>query len=374
MEKNMAFWNQFEYVTVAEKRAKAARSLQKLKKKNQDIRPVVIEGRTLAATWWGKAWNENLERYADFSNRIGRGRSYVRNGAVLDLQIRPGEVEALVQGRRSTPYTVTVTIKELSRKDWIRIKKASQGQLDSLQELLSGKFPKAIGEIFTERGKGLFPEPREIKFACSCPDWAFMCKHVAAVFYGIGARLDEEPALFFTLRKVEMRELVTEAVEGKTKELLKKADRKSHRVMEKVDLSEMFGIDLEQDAASGISDPVSQWPREAAVHTEKPKRGKNRQPEPAAPGKRASRRKTVEPIARVKVKAQAPKKPEQEKRPAKTSADIVFGAICKSRKGIGVAEICRKTGFQEQKVRNLIFRLKKMNRIESIAWGIYAAA
>jgi uncharacterized Zn finger protein len=197
----MVFWNQFEYVTVAEKRAKAAQSLKKLKKKKEDTRPVVIEGRAIATTWWGKAWNENLERYADYSNRIGRGRSYVRNGAVLDLKIRPGEVEALVQGSRSKPYEVIVKIEAISKEAWSRIKTASAGQLDSLQELMSGKFPKSLGALFIEGGKGLFPGPKEIKFSCSCPDWATMCKHVAAVLYGIGARLDEEPALFFTLRK-----------------------------------------------------------------------------------------------------------------------------------------------------------------------------
>ncbi|MDP2643631.1 MAG: hypothetical protein Q8P24_01695, partial [Desulfobacterales bacterium] len=367
----MAFWNRFEYVTVDEKRRKAARSLQKLKKKNQDIRPVVVEGRTIAATWWGKAWNENLERYADYSNRIGRGRSYVRNGAVLDLQIRPGEVEALVQGRRSNPYKVMICIKELSKTGWSRIKKASQGQLDSLQELLSGKFPKALGEIFTERAKGLFPEPREIKFSCSCPDWASMCKHVAAVLYGISARLDEEPALFFILRNAAMRELVTEAVEGKTKELLKKAGRKSHRIMEKVDLSEIFGIDLEQDAVAGLSDPPSEWPQESAAAVAKPKRVKNRRSEPAALRRRGRPRKTPKPALREKVKAPELRlKPAKEKRPAKTAAVAVFDTIRKSRKGIGVAEICQKTGLEEQKVRNLIFRLRKTNRIKNIARGV----
>ena len=156
----------------------------------------MIEGTAIARTWWGKAWNKNLESYADYHNRIGRGRSYVRHGAVLDLQIGSGLVESLVQGSRSRPYSVTIRIKAMGKKNWEEIKTASQGKLDSLQELLAGKFPKGLGEIFTTQGKGLFPSPKEIDFDCSCPDWASMCKHVAATLYGIGARLDQDPELF----------------------------------------------------------------------------------------------------------------------------------------------------------------------------------
>ena len=123
-----------------------------------------------------------------------------------------------------------------------------QGKLDSLQELLAGKFPKGLGEIFTTQGKGLFPSPEEIDFSCSCPDWASMCKHVAATLYGIGARLDQDPELFFKLRQVKMKDLVTEAVEGKTRELLKKARKKSARVIDDSDLADVFGIDMESPA------------------------------------------------------------------------------------------------------------------------------
>jgi uncharacterized Zn finger protein len=371
----MSYWNYFPYVTVAEKKEKAARSLEKLKKKNQAIEPVVLSGRTIAATWWGKAWNENLERYADFSNRIGRGRSYVRNGAVLDLRIHPGKVAALVQGTRAKPYEVSINIHEISGTDWNRIKKASEGQLDSLQELLSGKFPKALGEIFMEPGKGLFPEPREIKFSCSCPDWASMCKHVAAALYGIGARLDNEPALFFTLRKVEMRDLVTEAVEGKSRELLKKASRKSQRVLEDVSISEMFGIDLDGDTTPDFSDIAPEKPLKIAEPAPRAKRVKNGLPKPAVPAKRGRPPKSVEKAALGKVKTPITStKPAKQKRQAKAPMDMVLEAVMKGRKGIGVAQICRKTGLEEQKVRNLIYRLKKMNRIKSIAWGIYSKA
>ncbi len=242
----MSYWRSFgPYVTVAEKRAKAEKKIKALRRKNPDIQPVVIEGRTLAGTWWGKSWNSNLECYADYSNRIERGRSYVRNCAVLDLQIKPGLVESLVQGSDSNPYEIRIEIKTLKKKTWGDIKKACQGEFDSLQELMNGKFPESLSKIFTDTKSGLFPAPKEISFDCSCPDWADMCKHVAATLYGIGARLDSEPALFFTLRGVEVKDLVSGAVKDKTSEMLKKARKKSPKVMADSDLSEIFGIDLE---------------------------------------------------------------------------------------------------------------------------------
>jgi len=244
----MSYWRSFgPYVTVAEKRAKAEKKMKALRRKNPNIRPVVIEGRTLARTWWGKSWNSNLECYADYSNRIERGRSYVRNCAVLDLQIKPGLVESLVQGTGSNPYEIRIEIKTLKKKTWGSIKKACQGGFDSLQELMNGKFPESLSNIFTDKKTGLFPSPKEISFDCSCPDWAYMCKHVAATLYGIGARLDSEPELFFTLRGVEVKDLVSGAVKDKTSEMLKKARKKTPKVMADSDLSEIFGIDLETE-------------------------------------------------------------------------------------------------------------------------------
>ncbi len=215
------------YVTVGEKRAKAKKKLEQMKKKHPDIHPVLLEGRTIARTWWAKSWNYNLERYADYSNRIGRGRTYVRHGAVLDLRIDAGRVESLVQGSRSKPYSVNIGIKPLNKKIRRDIQAACEGKLDSLQALLAGEFPEALREIFMARDRGLFPSPKEIEFRCSCPDWAYMCKHVAATLYGIGARLDEEPALFFKLRQVEMKNLIARAIKDKTHKLLRKAGKKA---------------------------------------------------------------------------------------------------------------------------------------------------
>jgi uncharacterized Zn finger protein len=244
----MAYYDDYgypRYVSVAEKRARARRKLEQLRKKHPDIRPVVIEGNALVRTWWGKAWNGNLGKYADYANRIGRGRSYVRHGAVLDLQISPGQVKALVQGSQGSPYTITIKIKPISESVWKQIKAACEGQLASLQELLQGRFPKGLAELFTAKGSGLFPSPKEIDFHCSCPDWAYMCKHVAAVLYGVGTRLDEDPSLFFVLRKVKMDDLITQAIRDKSEKLLKQAKKKTARVLDDANLEEVFGIEME---------------------------------------------------------------------------------------------------------------------------------
>jgi len=278
------------YVSVAEKRARARRKLEQLKKKHPGIRPVVIEGNTLVRTWWGKAWNSNLGKYADYENRVGRGRSYVRHGAVLDLQISPGQVKALVQGSRGSPYTIAIKIKPVSESIWKEIKAACEGQLASLQELLEGRFPKGLAELFTAKGSGLFPSPKEIDFHCSCPDWAYMCKHVAAVLFGIGTRLDEDPSLFFVLRKVKMDDLITQAVRDKSERLLRQAKKKTSRVIDDADLGDVFGIDLDSTAAA-VND--------------------------------GSEAKIVEPIAAVKAQRRAPAKKATKKRTTKKAKTVV---------------------------------------------------
>ncbi len=257
----MSFYNSFpEYVSVAEKRRKADNAREKLKKTNTGLSPVIISGSKIAASWWGKAWNKNLESYSDFYNRIGRGRSYVRHGAVLDLQIEAGIIHALVQGSASAPYHITIKIKPLGARVWKLITESCEGKLDSLQSLLDGKFPKELMELFTVQGKGLFPSPKEISFECSCPDYASMCKHVAAVLYGVGASLDTNPALFFVLRNVHLEDLISKAVAQKTKKLLEKAKTKSCRVIAGNDVSELFGIDMADVAPPAAKKPAVKKP------------------------------------------------------------------------------------------------------------------
>ena len=231
-----------KYISAAEKKEKANKSLTKLKKKNPNIEPIIIEGRTLAKSWWGKAWNLNLESYADYENRIDRGKSYVRNNMVLDLKITKGMVTAKVQGSRAKPYDVEILIDALSSEKWKQVTTLCNNRIDSLEQLIEGKFPKELDVLFKEKKYGIFPSPKEIHFDCSCPDWASMCKHVAAALYGIGARLDSDPMLFFELRDIDSKELVRKSVEQKLDTMLKNAGKKSKREIAEKDISDIFGL------------------------------------------------------------------------------------------------------------------------------------
>lgn len=234
------------YVSAAERRKQAAKKIAALQKKGKRISPIRIEGRTIARTFWGKAWCDNLEAYSDFSNRLPRGRTYVRNGSVIDLQIGKGEITALVSG--SSIYSVKVAIRPLERNRWKALIEICSGQIDSLVELLQGKFARGVMEIITCKQRGLFPSPKQISMDCSCPDGAIMCKHVAAVLYGVGARLDEKPDLFFQLRNVDHSDLITAAGAATSVTRTPKTDK----VLKATDLSALFGIELDADAADQL--------------------------------------------------------------------------------------------------------------------------
>ena len=242
-----------------------------------------------------------------------------------------------------------IRIKAMDKKTWAGIKSASEGKLDSLQELLAGKFPKALGEVFTIQGKGLFPSPKEIDFDCSCPDWASMCKHVAATLYGIGARLDQDSELFFKLRQVKMKDLVSEAVEGKTRELLKKARKKTARVIADSDLADVFGIDMESPVA----------PKKG----KKKGTGKKKPPKPKTGKAKA--------LARKAGKKAAPKKISTSTKKSRTLFETVVGIVRESRKGVTVAMIRKKTGFDENQIRNVIYRARQQGKIKNKERGVY---
>src|SRR5689334_2108808 len=205
----MGFYGWKPYISVAQRRRHAASEMAKLKKKGHPVSPVVVVGRNIVKTFWGKAWCENLERYSDFENRLPRGRTYVRNGSVIDLQIGPGEIKALVSG--SSIYKVKVKVAPVAKARWESICQDCAGAIDSLIELLQGRFSKGVMERVCRQKTGLFPSPAEIELSCSCPDWADMCKHVAAVLYGLGARLDQQPELIFRLHSVDEKELIAGA-------------------------------------------------------------------------------------------------------------------------------------------------------------------
>lgn len=227
------------YVSAAERRRRAAREAQKLRKKGGPVEPVTIEGRRIASTFWGKAWCDNMESYRDFESRLPRGRSYVRNGSVLDLQIAPGKVTALVSG--SSLYRVAIDIAQLPKKNWGAIRADCAGGIDSLVELLQGKLSKAVMERLCRQDAGLFPKPSEIRFSCTCPDFASMCKHVAAALYGVGARLDHKPELLFRLRAVDETELVSDI--DVSLPISRKGTR-SDKILDSRDLSALFGLEM----------------------------------------------------------------------------------------------------------------------------------
>src|ERR1039457_4982055 len=202
-------WGWRPYVSVAERRLGATGKMATLKKKGHPVSPVVIEGRTIANTFWGKAWCDNLEQYSDFANRLPRGRTYVRNGSVIDLQIAAGAIKAKVSG--SAIYTVDLKVVPVDKARWRSICTDCSGSIDSLVELLQGQLSKGVMERICRQETGLFPSPAEIKLSCSCPDWADMCKHAAAVLYGVGARFDDQPELLFRLREVDEKELIVKA-------------------------------------------------------------------------------------------------------------------------------------------------------------------
>jgi uncharacterized Zn finger protein len=253
-------------VPVAKRRAQAASYAARLaKREKRSLAPVAIAGRQIATSYWGRAWCDNLESYSDFENRLPRGRTYVRNGSVIDLQIARGEVQAIVSG--SEIYRVRIKIKTLNRANWSQIKQDCGSSIPSLIDLVQGRFDQSIMERLARPRDGLFPSPNEIQMQCSCPDWAVMCKHAAAVLYGIGARLDHCPELLFALRAVDHLELISEAVDAKNLE--RSLASGSGSELEGSDLGAIFGIELETaDAAPSKASPRRH--NRAEIHPTRP--------------------------------------------------------------------------------------------------------
>jgi uncharacterized Zn finger protein len=261
------------YIPVAERRRRAAREVGTLRRKGHPVAPVTIEGRQIATTFWGKAWCDNLESYHHFENRLPRGRTYVRNGSVLDLQIARGKVTALVSG--SELYRVTIGITEIPKARWEAIRADCSTGIDSLVELLRGRFSKGIMERLCRQDTGLFPKPAEIRLSCTCRDYASMCKHVAAALYGIGARLDHAPELLFQLRGVDAGDLVAQ-VDASLPILA--TDVAADKMLAGDDLSALFGLDMAEQPAA---------PPEPPRRRQEPKSSAPEDPEPAAKVSRA---------------------------------------------------------------------------------------
>lgn len=239
------------YVPVAKRQAAARQALEKAKKAGSACEPVALKSSKIARTFWGKAWCDNLEAYSDFANRLPRGRSYVRNGSVIDLRIEPGKVIAQVMG--SSLYRIEIAIAPVPAAQWSRLVDECTGSIASLVELLQGRLSKPVMERICAPGTGLFPAPKEIRLGCSCPDWASMCKHVAATLYGVGARLDEKPELLFVLRRVDAGDLLASQAAALPAKAKKAA---TSRVLDDAALADVFGIEmagavLSADSAAG---------------------------------------------------------------------------------------------------------------------------
>lgn len=236
----MAYGEWAPYVPVAARRANAAKEMKLLRKKGMKIEPVAVQGRKIARSFWGEAWCGHLEKFSDYSNRLPRGRTYVRNGSVCHLAMSKGKVEAIVSG--SELYKVNIAITPLSKEKWDKVRRLCAGQIGTMIELLQGRFSDQVMAVVTDRNQGLFPEPHEIKLACDCPDWAGMCKHIAAVLYGIGARLDHRPELLFLLRGVDHEDLIATELDLPSAESAKGKRRR----LSGADLSDVFGVEMEE--------------------------------------------------------------------------------------------------------------------------------
>jgi uncharacterized Zn finger protein len=251
----MSWYYYNDYVPVAKRREQVLKKIEKLKKTGEEIHPIgPLAGRGLIAkSFWGKGWCKHLEKFSDYANRLPRGRSYVRNGAVYHLAIEPETVTALVSG--SSPYELTIHIAPLAPEKWKTIKAGCKGKIGSLIELLQGKISDEIMARVTDKEAGLFPHPHEIRFNCNCPDWADMCKHVAAAMYGIGVRLDDEPELLFTLRGVNHEELIT--VDDAIENLTDGSRSRRRRTLQTEDISNVFGVDLDDETETPAPRPRS---------------------------------------------------------------------------------------------------------------------
>jgi uncharacterized Zn finger protein len=235
--------------SVTARRADATRQIKDAERQGRAMSPVSIAGRKIAQTFWGKAWCDNLERYRDFAYRLERGRSYVRSGSVLDLKIEAGKIIAKVSG--SSLYDVAIEIDAVHRDTWRAIQRDCAGGIGSRLDLLGGRLSEPVMARLCADRTGMFPAPSGIRFTCSCPDYATMCKHVAATMYGVGARLDHAPELLFTLRRVSVDELLASAVSELP------ATPSKARVLAADGLASLFGIELVEPSAQATGKPAA---------------------------------------------------------------------------------------------------------------------
>lgn len=301
----MGFYDQWRpYVPVAQRRAIAQREMQRLRKKGLTIQPIEIEGRKITRTFWGSAWCDHLEQFSDYDNRLPRGRTYVRNGSVCHLAISKGIVDAIVSG--SELYNVKIAIKTLPKKTWNSVRDRCAGQIGSMLDLLRGHLSEGVMKVVTDRDHGLFPLPRDIELSCSCPDWAVMCKHVAAVLYGVGARLDGAPELLFLLRNVDHEELIDTELDLQA---VTTGAGKRRRLGGGQDLTDVFGVEIEEDVPATVAEPAvkrrAQRSPPSRKTTTRKTAGETRTSPPTAKKAQANSRAPSKPLGKSVTRAPA---------------------------------------------------------------------
>jgi uncharacterized Zn finger protein len=229
----------WDYEEAQERKDRLEREIAKRVKRGERFESLAVPSgsKKLCATFWGQAWCRNLESYQVYESRLPRGRSYLRQGKVYNLEIEPGKVCAEVAGAEL--YETSVIIQPLDAERWQEIVKNAAGQVGSMLDLLAGKLGDGLMTMLTDPEDGLFPKPKEIRFNCSCPDFADMCKHVSAVLYGVGVLLDTRPELLFTLRGVDQADLLSNASNSTITDLSANTGD-----LAGADLSALFGIDL----------------------------------------------------------------------------------------------------------------------------------
>ena len=343
----MAWMQWAPYVPVAQRRANALREMQRLREQGRNIQPIQIEGRMIARSFWGKGWCDHLESFSDFANRLPRGRTYVRNGSVCHLDIQPRRIDAIVSG--SELYNIRINIKKLKPATWKSVKRECAGRIGSMLELLQGRLSDQVMTVVTDRKQGLFPQPGEIELNCDCPDWAVMCKHVAAALYGVGSRLDDRPELLFLLRDVDAEELIST-------EMAVPLGAATADTLDDAPLGKIFGIDLD-DAGDEQAAPTSKSKNGRRANSRPGSTGLVEDSPPDPQRKSAPAGRTWEPPRRTR------RKPIDRRRPAPSAnhgrADTAAPRIrptgksvarLRARLGLSAAEFARQLGVTSTSV------------------------
>lgn len=291
----MSWYGFREYVPVAKRQANAKKQMNQLRGEGQVITPIEpFRGQKIARTFWGQAWCRHIECLSDFRSRLDRGKTYVRNGSVCHLAISTGRVDAYVCG--SELYKLRVDVDPLPPRQWERIKQQCAAQVGSVVELLQGQLSQSVMAILTNADTGMFPHADDFRLDCNCPDFVRLCKHLAAVLYGVGVRLDAEPQLLFTLRGVDYLELIDAAGTG-----VEAVDTSADAPLADADLADVFGIDL------APASPAASSPGKAAG---RPRRKSSK----GATAKQAKKQpSTAKPASKAKRKAKALRKPAARK-------------------------------------------------------------